>query len=285
MKFLFLFSQLFIIISSISVPSFTITQIDFPHAYCNYSTVNYHFGFIGNIHTNLTKKIYFEFELAEPSGYIAECSVDPTSEIPVVIYCIVDGYKYDVSHVHDIFLPLEDPSSNEFKFENWNEIVTSSTNNIVHDTNCPYKKVDYAFTFKSSPIKLLGCNGNKTKFSISCTRFNDISEEDDTKLNVYLYFNEPIHRRANCSVDLHSKDTSFNCEIEIYAPKLSIKLNSLSGDEINDNSTNLKHVHIRGDEVIQTTFDKCEDNSNSSSYNYFISINLYILGFLLLFLF
>ena len=280
MKFVFLFSQLLIIISSISVPSFRITEIDFPHAYCNYSTVNYHFGFIGNLNTNLTKDIYFEFELAEPSGYIAECSVNPKSENPVVIYCIVDGYKYDVSHVHNIFLPLEDPSSNMFIFENWNEIVTNSTNCIVHDTNCPYKKVDYAFTFKRSPFKFLGCNGNRTKFSISCTRYNDIV--NGTKLNVYLYFNEPIHRRANCTVDLYSKDTSFNCEMEIYAPKLSIKLNSLSGDEINDNSTYLKHVHIRGDEVILTTFEKCEDYS---SYNYFISINLFISVFLLLFLF
>ena len=281
MKFVFLLCQLFIIISSMSVPSFTITEIDFPHAYCNYSTVNYHFGFIGNIHTNLTKNIYFEFELAEPSGYIAECSVNPNSENPVVIYCIVDGYKYDVSHVHDIFLPLHDPSSNMFIFENWNEIVRSDTNCIVHDTNCPFKKVDYAFTFKSSPIHFLGCNGNRTKFSISCIRFNDISKLNDTKLNVNLYFNEPIHRIANCSVDLYHKDTSFICEMEIYAPKLSIKLNSLSGDEIG-NSTNLKHVHIRGDELIQTTFEKCEDNS---SYNYFITINLYISGFLLLFLF
>ena len=283
MKFFFLFSQLFIIISSISVPSFTITKIDYSQFHCNYSTVNYHFGFVGYIHTNLTQNIYFEFELAEPSGYIAECSVDPKSG-PVVIYCIVDGYKYDISAHHDIFLPLEDPSSNEFKFENWNEIVRVSTNCITYTSNCPVIHIDYAFTFKSSPIKLLGCNGNKTKFSISCTRFNDISEEDDTKLNVYLYFNEPIHRRANCSVDLHSKDTSFNCEIELYSPKHTIKFDSLNGDEINDNSTNLKHVHIRGDELIQTTFEKCEDNSHISSYNYFISLNLYLSGFLLLFL-
>ena len=279
MKFILLFLQLFIIISSISIPSFTITEIDYRHAYCNYSTVNYHFGFIGIINTDLNKKINFEFELAVPSGYIAECSVNPNDQNPVVIYCLVDGYKYDVSHVHDIFLPLEDPSSDKFNFTNWKEIVRIDTNCIVHDTNCPLKKVDYAFTFKSSPIHFSGCNGHNTKFSIDVIRYNDISKLNDTNLNVYLYFNEPIHRIANCSVDLYHKDTSFNCEIEIYAPKLTIKLNSLSGDEMG-NSTNLKHVHIRGDELFETTFEKCEDYS---SYNHFISVSLYISVFLLLF--
>ena len=153
MNSLFFFSQLFVIISSISVPSFTIIKMDYPHFYCNYSTVNYHFGFIGNLNANLTKQINFEFKLA--SDDIAECSVDPNNGNPVTIYCIVDGYKYDISAHHDIFLPLEDPSSNEFKFENWNEIVRVSTNCITYTSNCPVIHIDYAFTFKSSPIKFI----------------------------------------------------------------------------------------------------------------------------------
>lgn len=281
MKKIFLFSLLFIIISPIDIPIFKIIYIDFYNAYCNYSTTNYHFGFYGNLTTNLTENINFEFELAEPSGYIAECSVSPNNGNPVTIYCIIDGFKYDVSSQHNIFLPLQDPSSDFFTFENWEEIVTNDTNCIVHDSNCPVKKIDYAFTFKPSPIKLLGCNGNKTKFSISCIRFNNISDLNDTTLNAYLYFNSPIHRKANCTVDLTVKDTLFNCEIELFAPKLSIQFNSLNGDEIDDNLNNSRHIHIRGNEMILTTFDKCEDRQSSSNY-YYKCKYLLILGLLLL---
>lgn len=280
MNSIFFFSQLFVIISSISVPSFRIIKMDYPHFYCNYSTVNYHFGFIGNLNANLTRNINFEFKLE--SNDTAECSVDPNSGNPVTIYCIVDGYKYDISDQHNLFLPLEDPSSDSFIFENWEEKVTESTNCITYASNCPTVKIDYAFTFKKSPIKLYGCNGKNRKFSISVTRFNNITYVNDTNLNVYLYFSNPIHRRANCSVDLRSKDTSFKCEIETYSPKHYIELNSLNGDEINETFYHRKHVHIRGDELIKTTFEKCEGKSDNSSY--FNSIKLYI-GLLLLFLF
>ena len=103
MKSIFLLSHLFIIISSISTPSFTITKIDYFQNHCNYSTVNYHFGFKGNLTTDLTENINFEFELSSPSGVIAECSVDPKIENPVTIYCLVDGFKYDISGHHDLF--------------------------------------------------------------------------------------------------------------------------------------------------------------------------------------
>ena len=288
MKSIFLLSHLFIIISSISTPSFTITKIDYFQNHCNYSTVNYHFGFKGNLTTDLTENINFEFELSSPSGVIAECSVDPNNENPVTIYCFVDGFKYDISGHHDLFFQLKDPSSDSFKFENWEEKIREDTKVIVYTSNCPVKKIDYAFTFKPSPIELLGCNGSKRQFSISCYRYNKKEEINDTELYVYLDFKEPIHRRANCTVDLYSNDATFNCEIQPYSPKHVVTFNSLNGDEINDALNDTKHIHIRGNEIIQTIFEICKEesdnsnNSNNSLYYLYTSIYAYILLFLLL---
>ena len=284
MKYIFLFSQLFIIISSINVPSFTIERINHTFSHCNYSTVNYHFAFIGNLSTDISEVINYDFELEQPTGYIAECSIDPNEGYPAVLYCIVDGYKYDISHsnLHNIFLPVKDPSTNAFKFENWEDKITPSTRYIVHDTNCPTKKIDYAFTFKPSPFKMSDCNGNKRKFSISCTRYNDISNLNDSNLDVYLYFGSPLHKTANCSVDLEPKDTSFNCEMQLDSPKQYIILSSLSGDEMNQT---LKHIHIRGEELLNITFEKCEEKgSNDASHNYYIPIYLYLLVLIFLLL-
>lgn len=280
MKYIFILS-LFIIISSKNIPSFTIDRINHTFSHCNYSTVNYHFAFIGNLSTDIDEIIKYDFELEQPTGYIAECSIDPKGGYPSILYCIVDGYKYDISHsnLHNIYLPVKDPSTDSFKFENWEDKIRPSTRFIVDDTNCPTKKIDYAFTFKSSPFEMSGCNGNKRKFSISCTRYNDISNLNDSNLDVYIYFGSPLHKTANCSVDLEDKDTSFNCEMQLDAPKQSIELISLSGDEINKT----KHIHIRGDELLNITFEKCEEKgSNDASHNYYIPIYLYILGLILL---
>ena len=283
MKYIFILS-LFIIISSKNVPSFTIDRINHTFSHCNYSTVNYHFAFIGNLSTDISEVINYDFELEQPTGYIAECSIDPNGGYPAVLYCIVDGYKYDISHsnLHNIFLPVKDPSTNVFKFENWEDKITPSTRYIVHDTNCPTKKIDYAFTFKPSPFKMSDCNGNKRKFSISCTRYNDISNLNDSLIDVYLYFGSPLHKTANCSVDLEPKDTSFNCEMQLDSPKQYIILSSLSGDEMNQT---LKHIHIRGEELLNITFEKCEEKgSNDTSHNYYIPIYLYLLVMIFLLL-
>lgn len=281
MKTIFIFAQflsIFIIISSISVPSFEITRINYRNIYCNYSDIYFHFGFIGNLTTDLSEVIYFEFELEDPIGVKAECTVDPNSGYPYFIFCFIDGFKYDISDQHNIFLPLENPSSNNFRFENWEEKILEDTHILTYAANCPVKKLDYSFTFKHSPIKISGCNGNKRKFSISATRFNNFSNLDNN-LTVYLHFKEPIHRDANCSVDSDANDTTFNCEIPVYSPKHVILFNSLEGDEINGR----RHIHIRGDYVIKTIFELCgKDNSaNSLTSNYFIPLYLLILLFLL----
>ena len=284
MKFIFLFSLLFIIILSVNVPSFTIEKINHTYSHCNYSTVNYHFAFIGNLSADINEIINYEFELEQPEVYIAECSIDPNGGYPSILNCIVDGYKYDISHsnLHNIFLPVKDPSTNIFKFENWEDKIGPSTNFIVHDTNCPTKKIDYAFTFKPSPFKMSGCNGIKRKFSISCTRFNDISNLNDSNLDIYLYFGSPLHKTANCSVDLEHKDTLFNCEIQLDAPKQSILLNSLNGDGMNQTLNNTNHIHIRGEELFNVTFEKCDASHTASTYNYYIPIYLYILWLIFL---
>ena len=64
--------------------------------------------------------------------------------------------------------------------------------------------------------------------------------------------------------------------------------NSLNGDEINDALNDTKHIHIRGNEIIQTIFEICKEesdnsnNSNNSLYYLYTSIYAYILLFLLL---
>ena len=282
MKAIFIFAQLlaiFVIISSINVPSFEITRIKYKNIYCNYSDIYFHFGFIGNLTTDLSEVINFELELEDPVGVIAECSVDPNTGYPYFIYCFVDGFKYDISDQHNIFLPLEDPSSNKFIFKNWEEKIRVDTHILTYAANCPVKKLDYSFVFKDSPIKVSGCNRDKRKFSISATRFNNFTNLDDNNLTVYLHFREPIHRDANCSVDLNTKDTIFNCQIPVYSPKHVILFNSLEGDEINGT----RHIHIRGDKEIEAIFQLCEDHdgSNSLSSNYIISLYLFILLFLL----
>ena len=91
-----------------------------------------------------------------------------------------------------------------------------------------------------------------------------------------------MHRRANCTVDLYSNDATFNCEIQPYFPKHIVTFNSLNGDEINDDLNNTKHIHIRGNEIIQAIFEKCKENSNNSLYYLYTSLYVYILLFLLL---
>ena len=283
MKSFFLFAQLFIIISSISTPSFTITKIDYIQNHCNYSTTNYHFGFRGNLTTDLTEKIHFQLELDTPSGVIAECSVNPKYKNPVTIFCYIDGFKYDISGHHNLFFSLEDPSTDAFRFENWKEKIREDTKVIVHSSNCPVNKIDYAFTFKKSPIKHLECNGSKRKFQINCYRFTDSADVNDTDLYVYLDLGTPIHRRANCTVNVESTDTTFNCEVELYSPKHYISFNSLNGFEINPTLNYSKHVYIRGDELIHEVFEKCKDDSKNGSFYYFYSsIYAYILLFLYL---
>lgn len=288
MKAILIFIQLLVIffyISSINVPSFIISKINYRNIYCNYSDIYFHFGFIGNLTTDLSEVIHFEFELEDPEGVKAECSVNPNVGYPYFIYCFVDGFKYDISDQHNIYLPLENPSTNNFKFENWEEKIRVDTHILTYAANCPVKKLDYSFTFKDSPIKVSGCHGDKRKFSISATRFNNFTNLDDNNLTVYLYFREPIHRDANCSVDIDTKDTTFNCEIPVYSPKHIILFNSLEGDEINGT----RHIHIRGDEVIEAVFELCEEHkdkyenngSNILSSNIFISLYLLILLFLL----
>jgi hypothetical protein len=291
MKAIFIFAQLLVIfvnISSINVPSFTISRINYINIYCNYSDIYFHFGFIGNLTTDLSEVINFEFELEDPIGVKAECSIDPNMGYPYYIYCFVDGFKYDISDQHNIFLPLENPSTNDFKFENWEEKIRVDTHILTWAANCPVKKLDYSFIFKNSPIKVSGCHGDKRKFTINASRFNNFTDLEDNNLTVYLHFREPIHRDANCSVDLDTKDTTFNCEIPVYSPKHTILFNSLEGDEINGT----RHIHIRGDEVVEAIFELCEDpnnknknknkknSSNSLSYNYYISLYLLILLFL-----
>ena len=292
MKSIFIFAQLlavFAIVSSINIPSFEITSIYYRNIYCNYSDIYFHFGFIGNLTADLSEVISFEFELEDPVGVIAECSVDPKKGYPYFIYCFVDGFKYDISDQHNIFLPLENPLTNNFKFENWEEKIRVDTHILTWAANCPVQKLDYSFTFKDSPIEVSGCHGDKRKFSISATRFNNFTNLDDNNLTVYLHFREPIHRDANCTVDLDTNDTTFNCEIPVYSPKHVILFNSLEGDEINGT----RHIHIRGDEVVEAVFELCEEHkdknknknnkngSNNLSSNYFIYLYISMLLFLL----
>ena len=269
--FIFIF-YLFSFSYSVEVPSFEISQIDYSQSKCDLSTLYFHFGFLGKA-TDLTERISFEINLEQPSYAKAECTLEP-NQSQDIIYCIVDGFEYDISAQNNIFLPLEDPTNDKIAFTNWEEKITSSTNSIVHGANCPEQKIDYAYSFSksSNPLKISGCDKGDIKFSISCSKRSSNSELTSNNFNVALSFTEPEHSSAICTVDLDSQSPVFQCKIENKEKKRSLVFTNLSGRGIDDAS---KYIYIRGDQEIKGTLEKC--GSLYLLYSYSIIMMLFLI--------